>query len=488
MLRKINIHKWPVVFAVAIFAACSYGGDDSLPAPGEPGRGTEKEYGIKVGASSGLPETRASYDGVTYKWGTSERIGMYMLPAGTTASPIFGNVSLVSTNESASTVTDFKGSITGTQMSLIGPAAKYDYYSYYPYDAANDEVTFPNVRFEIPATLDLTPDVFPVKYGFMVADKVSTGNSERPISYIEGGEQQFGKNVEFRYKHAFAYLEVYLALNLMSQPVNKIVITSPAGTSISGMANIDITTGKIGFPSGSNTLTVNIINSNGLDIWQGANGVEYNRIWIPINPDLADKQFTFEFFSAQGASSTVTMAGGTLKAGMKHKVAMKVPFHVNFVDINPRPDDWSPNWSFINHKGYGFRRWEVNMAHRGGGLIFNPFSGGTIVFDNSDGVLFTPEIKTVNSLGLTGVRVKVTYSASGNAILTWFTGERQMRYGITNKWDEVFLGTVELAMNEAKYYTFNGTVTPDKPHVVFKANTDQAYYIWMQEITVEYAP
>lgn len=503
-----------------ILSGCAENGgfDDVVP-----GGGDERRFGVTVGGetvdkpdvenatgtraeswdSSGgdmAGGTRAEYDpgaaGAEYLWSPGDEVGLFMVPTGG-SEPVVANSPLRSLNTVPQRYAEFDGELTGEEIGRIDPAVKYDYYSYYPYSAAASatfEAGAPKVTFAMPAAIDVAPGVFPVEYGFMYATPELTPAGERPLTWLENGQQRFGEKVGFGYNHAFAWLEVSLALNLMSQPVTQIVVTCADGA-MSGVANVNLRNGAMEFAAGSsNSLTVNI--EGGMDI---RSATDYDSIWIPINPALANRNFTFEFRSAAGASSVLTRQGGALQAGMKHKAAMKVPFRVNFAGIVGRNDTYGGD--NITHWGYSFWKSGVNTAPNMKGLVgnsedFNPFkvdgdcrviyfAPAVGMFSGTSGELEAPEFKLVNSLGLTDVRVKVTFAASGNAVSG---NDRIMRHGFTKSGiGSNLTGQTTLDRTTAKEYSFTGTLNSTTPNVKFRGETWGYYFIYMHEIRVEYA-
>ncbi len=469
---KTNI-KYLIGIAAVLLAGCSSEPfDEVAPVSKKPGA---KKYGISVGADLDGRTTRAEYDGVTFRWSAGDKVGFFMAPTGS-AQYILSNTPLTGTNLSAAQYADFAGEISQPQLTSIESYSRYDYYSYFPYSEASDNVAFPNAAYTLPSEISVTPDVFPAHIAFMYGGKRTTSEGGKPISWLDEEGQHFGEGVSFEYRHALSYLEVCLAINMMGQPVNKIVVSTEDGSPMAGTANINMETGAMTFVSGqSSSITVNIL-GDGLDINSAS---DYNRVWIPINPALAGRRLKFDFYTEYGNSFTQTITAGAMQSGKKHKAAFKISkWHINFVDLATRIDAW--NFSSINHKGYDFWCWKVNTSSSG--FPSPQFSGGFIGFNADDGELKPPAIKIVNSLGMTDIPVKVSFTASGNAA----TGDKIMKVGFTDQGSNpASYQTVGLTLNSAKTYSVNGTLSPSKPCVQFKATTWGFYYVYLQQITIE---
>ena len=469
-----------------VIGGCSYDGgfdEGKGPAP-VPGAGTDpgRTFGISVGgASYSAPATRAEYDGVTYRWTPGDRVGFYMVPEGG-STPVVSNARLKSVNTAASQVADFEGELMERDIEQISSDGKYDYYSYYPYDAAAD-AGFPNVAFNIPGEMTLTPDVFPVEYGFMVANRETTADGEKPLTWIEQstGQQRFGKYVGFEYRHVFAYLEVYLSLNLMSQPINKVVVTCTDGSLMSGTANINLQTGAVSFSSGSPSITVNIA-GDGLNIWED-NGVKYTKVWIPINPELTGKRFRFDFYSAVDARNThaVEVWGGPLVQGMKHKAGFKIPFHVIFTGITSVGSGTS-----FSYKGYSFGRKSSRVAISQSGVELNSnfFAG-----DNSTdrGHLRTPALNLANTDGRTSIPVRMGVYAWGDVDPD--DDDRSLQTAVAPVTQNDGLGRgnpIPIAYNTFEWsWRDNYNLTESTPCIIMRANSWGAYETVIREIRIE---
>lgn len=395
---------------IALLAAgCS--GEKINETPSVPKTGGEGANGVRtisVGGESSAQETRVTYDdGVTYKWTPGDRMGFYMVDAANNE-VIVSNARFKSMNTAPAVSADFEGEVSETSLSKVSADRKYDYYSYYPYNANAGSAGFPNVAFSIPNEITLSPDVFPTQYGFMVGGRVATADGEKPVSWLQDGEQQLGKRVSFQYKHVFAFLEVHLRLNLMSQPINKIVVTCTDGA-MSGTAHVNLETGAMSFVSSSNSITVNLTGT-GIDAAAG-------RIWIPINPALAGKQFRFDFYTTGGNMVDRTITGGALAAGMKHKAGFRLPFHINFDRLKA---------DGLEGKTKAFKYQEYDFNANGDCKL-----GEDHVKLNNDGYVILPVLTRTNTDGRTTIPVKLAiYAAGGGAVLD---ANREMYYNVVGE-------------------------------------------------------
>ena len=488
-----NSIKWLTAGLVALAAgACSYdnGLDNVSPqtSPSKPSGGgsTGKgAYGVTIGASSyDEPATRTEYDGVTYKWSPNDKVGFYMVPMGGSV-PMVSNTPLVSQNRTPDRYTEFDGGLTRTEIGRIDPEARYDYYSYYPY--RSEGAGFPNVSFDIPATMNLTPNDFPEEYGFMYGEKVTTPEGEKPLTWLVDGQQHYGEYIGIKYKHAFAFLEVHLALNLMSQPVDRVVVTCTDGSPMSGTARINITNGNIAFDSegASNSITVNI-GGAGMDI---RSATDYDRIYIPINPALAGKEFKFDFRSKTDARNghSETKTGGALQAGMKHKAGFILPFSIDFQDLGGSGN----NFGEFTHKGYEI--WGNNRQGRNSYTLWWSWtsSGG------GNGVLRLPKngFNVANTLGKSSIQTWVTLDAKHNGTIN--DRQKKLHYAAISTSTTSFNGTYTPELQSSGNITGNtgfGTRSFNGPNLtegtpcfgLASTFTSGAYYHFVRSIRIEY--
>lgn len=449
--------------------ACTKGTgvDNALPENGHGGG-----YSISVGA--GENSTRAELGGdMVFRWSPSDRVGFYMVPRGGTT-PIASNVKLTSVNKSPERVADFEGELSAASLIQVSPSAAYDYYSYYPYNANAGSVGFPKVTFSIPGTVIMTPDVFPVEYGFMIGSKQTSTADEKPISWLESGQQRFGKHIGFQYRHVFAYLEVYLRLNLMSQPVNKIVVTCTDGSAMSGTAQIDLETGVISFANASSSLIINLAGT--IDVASG-------RIWIPINPALAGKEFKFTFYTTGGNSVERTITGGALQGGMKHKAGFKLPFYISFGSLNSA----SVSNNRFSYLGYSFGCSSSYFSTASDEVKLAASAWAWDTADKYKGTMRSPILNLTNTDGLSSIPVKLSVNANGGVDPSSSDRSLQSR--------AVSSTTVEISANNGVTVPYNkyGVVTAPNvlnltsstPCIGMRSSTWGAYAIWIKEIWIE---
>ena len=492
-----NSIKWLTAGLVAIAAtACSYNGglDDASPKrpSHEPDGGSERgSYGVTIGATSyDGPTTRAEYDGVTYKWSPGDKVGFYMMPMGENI-PVVSNSPLSSQNRTPDRYVEFDGGLTRQEIGRIDPNGRYDYYSYYPYRSSG--AGFPIVSFEIPGTMNLTPNDFPEEYGFMYGEKVTTPEGERPLTWLVDGQQHYGEYIGFKYRHAFAFLELHLALNLMSQPVDQIIVTCTDGSPIAGTARIDITNGNIVFDSdgASNSITVNI-GGEGMDI---RSATDYDKIYIPINPVLAGKEFKFDLRSkSYNNKINSNTKSGNLQAGMKHKVGFILPFYIDFKDL-----DSSEVSGQFTHEGYDI--WG------NGGLMRNRYSvwfqyGGTLLGGGrGNGVMRMPSegLNVANTLGLTSVQTTITLRSRRNGTLS--DAQRRLRFAAISETAQSFSGANTPELSASGNLTSDTTgfgdtsftgpnFTADTPCFGLTSFFSQGslYFHYVQSVKIEYRP
>jgi hypothetical protein len=459
-----SIRATGVTCAVALVAAgCSFDSDfddatlrsnNNQKYSNEP-KGT---YGIRVGATSyDEPETRAEYDGVTYKWSPRDKVGFFMMLKDS-YTPTVSNVALTTANTVADRFAEFNGALTHAQIDAINPDAQYDYYSYYAPSLPGEsqvlpDASFPTVPFNIPNEITLTPNVFPAEYGFMYGTKVTTAEGQKPITWLDGAnKQQYGEYIGIKYNHAFAFLEVYLEANLMTRPVTKIVVTTPSG-SMSGTANINITNGTIsGFTGGQPSITVNIakgVDNKQLDIWKDGNGVAYNRIWIPIDPAQANRNLQFDFYTEGNNKSLLFESqskGGSLLKGQKHKVGFVLPFHVDF-----RQDLTGSNKSFSSY-GHTITANTNNVEVDGQSLYLEGHAS-----QSSRDAIKLPLLNNVVHPDYNIAELKVTIKIEAYYRTAWFLGQndyRRLYYAVTTETEyNIPNSSASFALNRDSYTT-----------------------------------
>lgn len=463
--------------AVAVLltaAACSDKFEEAAGVDG--GQTTGKTFNVSVGADSGSTATRAEYDGATYRWSPGDRVGFYMVPAGGGA-PIVSNARFTGTNVAAAATADFEGELSEASLSQVSSSSAYDYYSYFPYNANAGGAGFPNVAFTIPNSITLTPDVFPVEYGFMVGGRQTSSASEKPVSWLEGGEQKLGKHIGFSYKHVFAYLQVYLKLNLMTQDINRIVVTCTDGDAMSGTAHVNIETGAMTFVASSNSITVNI--AGGLNVDEDP-GKGY--IWIPVNPALAGKTFKLEFYTVGGNMIDQTITGGDLRPGMKHKAGFRLPFHMSFGSLNSA----GVSNNTFSYLGYMFGCSSSYFSTGGDYVELSAYFLASSK-DSDRGSLRSPALNLTNTDGLSSIPVKLSVDANGGVDPN--STDRSLQS------QAVSSSTITIPKNNAVTVPYNeyGVVTaPNKlyltsstPCIGMRSSTWGLYAIWIREIWIE---
>ncbi len=186
--------------------------------------------------------------------------------------------------------TSFSGNFS-SYINLMQVDGKYDYFSYFPYyEDAEVGVSFPNVKFEIPSTIELTPNVFTSEYAPMIGKVLD----EKPIIYRHPGQgadtgKTINHKVHIKYEHVMAYMALEMDVRLLpaNERVTRITINSNDDDYLSGMLNVDLSTGNASWISGSNTLVIDI--AGGLAIGEG------EVLYIPMLPHSISASTTFVF-------------------------------------------------------------------------------------------------------------------------------------------------------------------------------------------------
>lgn len=432
-----NYMKLLAIAAVVLAAGCAENAVDGVnPFEGAADGYTLSVGGEKAGENGGEKDaapdageekasTRAELggDGI-YRWSPADRVGMFVAPAGGTT-PILDNVRLTGINAGPTTRTDFEGELTRDQIEQFTEDATYDYYSYYPYDASVGSSGMPKVTISLPAVRSVSPDVFGPGC-LMVAHATGKG----PITWLDGGGQRFGEKISFSYDHVFAYAELYLACNLMSQRITRIKITDNGGGVLAGDFEVDMATGDYTAANASNVLTLDV--EGGMDVLDG-------RLYIPIPAaDLSSHTFTVELTTEHGNSVSMELSRGVnFQRGKVHKLALKVPFLINFNGIDGAVYD--PGSGRFSWKGYRFgsngrpeRRnndqFRFEAVNRAASGAFY-YDGGDVSKDNDiRGTLTLPAMNVINTAGRADIPVKVEILGNGEAVVEGTLNTRRRFY------------------------------------------------------------
>ncbi len=322
-----------VVFAVVSVSCAGYDGDVSEtgtpvnPVPENPGEGylfsISGGYGDFGSESAG---TRAYLDPLSgnYYWRPGDQVGLYIAPAGSTtpASLIGANLMMTGDNSDQTLHTTFSGQVTQAQINAMSSGTTYDYYSYFPYNAAMGG-TFPNVQFSIPSTFSVTPGEFNTAYAPMVAE-VETNHP--PIIYVDGQTVDPADLMHFAYKHIMSYAAIEMDVRLLADAtkVKSITMTSSnTNRRLWGTYTYNMSTGAGTYSGGGNSVTISIP-GEGLDVGSGNAGLLY----IPMPPEnmsITGEIFTFKFTISTAGNKyedITTVAGISFQKGQIHRLRL----------------------------------------------------------------------------------------------------------------------------------------------------------------------
>jgi hypothetical protein len=413
---KTNLKHTIAALLAMLAAGCTKNATDDINFA-QP-TGGKSIYTMSVGGEKSgdatTPDTRAEMgDDRVYRWSAADKVGFYATVTGTTT-PVLDNIRLVGVNATPVTRTDFDGELSREQIERFDAETRYDYYSYYPYDAAT--AGFPNITVNMSASRTITPDVFD-NGCLMIARTTDRG----PVTWLEvdGTDvlQRFGEKIGFSYEHVFSYIELYLACNLMSQRITRIVITDNGGGVLAGDCTVDLRTGAVSMTNTSSTLTLDI--EGGMDVLDG-------RLYIPVPAaDLSSHSFRITLTTEHGNSVTMDLPrGANFQKGKIHKLALKVPFLINFSGVGS--SGRAPKQ--FTFKGYNFSsngnpemisnnnqfRFEAVNSAASGAFYYE---GGDITKDNAArGTLTLPAINVANTAGRSDIPVKVEILGNGEAV------------------------------------------------------------------------
>ena len=148
MSIRTNLTKI-VAFSIAAVFALSCSKIDIQENTGD--NDLKKTYRITIGGNTDDSDTRAVYDGVTYKWEPNDHIGLFMSRNGV-SSYTLSNIPMTAMCTSPSTTTYFTGTVSASDISGITGRSDYqDFYSYFPYQSGADCNTYPIVKWNMPS-------------------------------------------------------------------------------------------------------------------------------------------------------------------------------------------------------------------------------------------------------------------------------------------------------------------------------------------------
>ena len=453
-------------FSAILLAGCSYDGGDAV-VPG-PGAGGDKSAGYTVSVGAG-DATRAQIEGGTWMWSASDNVGFYIQDA-SSSSVAASNVKLKSLNTAAATSAEFEGEITETQIRRIAADGTYNYYAYYPYSAANSGTA---AAFTIPTEVETSAGNLDVPV-FMTASAPGKG----PLTYLLDDNTQFftGEKVNFQFRQALSYMDLYLALNLMSQDIKKITVTSSAGA-LAGAVSVDVASGAVTAVSGSsNQIVINIpagINVGSADV----------RVAVIPQTFPAGATLHFKLESDYNAfEATVDVGGKTFTAGQTHRMGLRTSFYLSFVGCGRNDDSGSFSWKGYDIWGNG------RLMSNDYSLWWNYTLGGS---GSGNGVMRL-WLNTNKTYEAAGIPVKVTVEAKRNG----FTSDRnqKLQYGVMASSATDFSGTyfsipydVNISGNTGfGTASFNTTLTSDTPCIGLKSTFSSGmYYFFVRSIKIE---
>ncbi len=277
-------------------------------------------FSISAGQKGAGTDTRAVLRNGAYLWTLGDQAGLTVADANSMdpGALIAFNVRMTATTNSYQGVshTTFTGALDQNQLDRLSSGERFDYYSYFPYnpDRAN---TFPNIRFSIPARLDLRPNEFKPAYTPMVADVVE---DEKPAVYLKGQELVHGDQIHFDYKHIMSYAAIEMDVRLLPQPVTAITLINNNGTLICGTYQYDMSAAGPGYVgeyiSGRDSITINIID--------GLNVGNETVLYVPMPPgkDMSGETFTLKFTGGSSSNryEDITIPGINFTRGRIHRL------------------------------------------------------------------------------------------------------------------------------------------------------------------------
>ena len=408
-----NLTKIATLSIVTIFVlSCS-----KIDIPDNPGN---KTYSITLKGNTDDSDTRAVYDGTTYQWEPNDHVGLFMSRTGV-SSYVLSNIDMTSQCVTPCTITTFTGTVNQSDINgITGRSERFDFYSYFPYQAGANCNTFPIVKWNMPSNITLQPGVFNYNYAPMVANKVS---SHDPITWLDGGGvQQFGDNVGFMYNHLMSFIKLELTYNLNGSPITKIQMESTNGVRLSGTFNIDLETGAAGYdPAASSTsLTINI--PGGLNV--NTTGNEY--IYVPVPPGANTFKLTFTNSAGEVIRRSTVTAGSALTETDKtinatfvkkniHRMGVGVPGYINFEQLNYSSTNGTSPGSGVSYKGFTLSTGSGNSNTR---LKDNHVELNGASSHRNRGVLKISPFVVTNTLGKASFEVEVTIQGCGFASYT----------------------------------------------------------------------
>ena len=308
---------WVAMVVVAAVSCTKNGAEPETnnPDPG-PASGAYK-FSIAAGypeANSEEVTTRATLNlsNNIYYWDPSDRVGLFIAETG--SSPILSNIPLDGTHTGPVAHTIFDGSLSPVQIGAMSSAKKYDYYSYYPYNASIG--TFPNILFQTPTAITVSLNTF--KPANMDIPMVAVPKTNQPpVIYRDGGGVTHTQLLHFDYKHLMSYAAIEMDCNLLptTERVTSITITNKSGTQLSGTYNYNMLSGAGGYAGGRDSITITI--TGGLTVGGG------DIIYIPMPPvNMSGQTLTFKFNTGGAAYSYISkdITGINFEQGKIHRL------------------------------------------------------------------------------------------------------------------------------------------------------------------------
>ncbi|MFA5850485.1 MAG: ice-binding family protein [Bacteroidales bacterium] len=304
----MNRYLYILYFVLLVFTSCV-----REDIPGEAWQQSREP--IKISGVYSSPETKTTLNGLITSWESLDKTGVYCAQA---KNP--GGVVGVKNAEFTAVTQTLSSFLDGT---IYWGAGVHQFYSYYPYNAANSikEAT------EIPITLPSTQSQAGASYSHIgdIDFLVSTPKSFNPLT------QGAATPVDLVYNHVFSMIEFKVLIPQGTTKFNKIEITTSSAANLSLTSGIiDLTQTKpvgdaiytITGVAGSNSSTLNITG----DCIITNNPATSAGAMLLVNPgNHIGSTFTVNAYTDLGVT-TVTRDGINIKRNNKYNLTIIIPF------------------------------------------------------------------------------------------------------------------------------------------------------------------